>query len=101
VQAGTLQFRIGFDFALSSAILVVDETDRKKDVPVTQPIPASSPPNIPAPLADIYSIPMQNMDPITSEAEIRIYNTEDPNNHILMIGTFHAELVMNNRATAL
>jgi hypothetical protein len=44
---------------------------------------------------------MQNMDPITSEAEIRIYNTEDPNNHILMIGTFHAELVMNNRATAL
>jgi hypothetical protein len=41
VQAGTLQFRIGFDFALSSAILVVDETDRKKDVPVTQPIPAT------------------------------------------------------------
>lgn len=70
VHAGSLQFRIDCNFAMSSAVIVINEKDRTKDVAVTSPDP-----KLPAP---IFAFPVQNSknNPILSKLELRIYSME-------------------------
>ncbi|CZR65011.1 uncharacterized protein PAC_14911 [Phialocephala subalpina] len=95
VLAGSLQIRIDCNFSLSAAWLVNDETT-PSGAPSTQPSTTSSTTPITTnpltALNPIYSFPMHNTDPITSELSIRIYFYEGAETKL--IPGWQAELVI-------
>jgi hypothetical protein len=99
VQAGTLQFRIDCDFALSDAHFVIpDPNGDSSTINQSISLPAGGVQTIP----NVYSWPMHSSaaNNITSTLEIWIYQIEDPTNPILQ-SRFKAELVLKSAATAL
>ncbi|KAJ9607108.1 hypothetical protein H2200_008180 [Cladophialophora chaetospira] len=95
VQAGTLQFRIDCDFALSSAKIINSETDDTKNLIMPDPKKKQKP------LDPIFSVPMRNTleQTIKSWIEIRVYSTEGGVD--VLQDNFRAELVMKSAAAAM
>lgn len=97
VQPANLQIRIDFDFALSSAVIVSNESDRSQDYQINLAPPTT--PTSPTSLDPINSFPMHSVDPILSTLELRIYSLDGPSP--VLEQSFKAELVLKNASTAL